>query len=315
MPVIFGHHHLLTFFENAVWNGSLSHAYCFSGPDGIGKQTMARHIAALLLGIGETKLEQHPDFYYAARAVNEKTGKLNKDFSIEQVRAFRAHLSQTSWSGGYQIAILDDAELLNESSGNALLKVLEEPPEKSVLFLLTNNDQKLLPTIRSRTQLFYLNLPSESELIAELVAAGYQPALAKEAALAAGLRPGRAITLLRDGEELAQHLAEVERCHSLVGEPLCKKLKLVDDAFGDKDDAERGRERLQQILDIWISCWREALLQKNQITVEREWPKNKLAFLSGSDIARIIDSFMETKVLLKRNIHPRLLIERAIFPL
>ncbi|MBI5729296.1 MAG: hypothetical protein HY983_03610 [Candidatus Magasanikbacteria bacterium] len=313
--MIIGHSHLITFFEKAIQNGSLSHTYCFAGPEGVGKRAVARHIAALLLKVDEAKLEQHPDFYYAARTANEKTGKLNKDFSVDQVRALRSHLGETSWSGGYQVAILDDAELLNESSGNALLKVLEEPPEKSVIFLLTDNDQKLLPTIRSRAQLFYLNLPSASELTAGLIAAGYQKLAVQEAVMAAGFRPGRAIALLRDRETLAAHLAEVERCRSLVGEPLYTKFKLVDNAFGDKEDAERGRERLQEILDIWINCWREALLQKNQINAGRAWPEGKLAALTGNEMARIIDSFMETKVLLKRNIHPRLLIERAIIPL
>jgi len=313
--VIIGHHRLLAFFEDAVKNGSLSHAYCFSGPNGVGKRAVARHIAAKLLGVAEAKLERHPDFYYVERVVNEKTGKLNKDFSVDQVRALRAHLGQTSWSGGYQAAILDDAELLNESSGNALLKTLEEPPEKSVLFLLTNDDQKLLPTIRSRAQIFYLPPLPESELIAGLSAAGFPELRAKKAALAAVFCPGRALALLQDDGAFEAHFAEVERCRSLVGAPFYVKLKLVDNAFGDKEDAERGREKLRKILDIWISCWREALLQKNQITAGRGWPEGKLASLAGSDIARVIDSFMEAKVLLKRNIHPRLLVERAILPL
>lgn len=313
--MVIGHRHFLAFFENALESGFLSHAYCFAGPDGVGKRTVARHIAALLLKTEEPRLEQHPDFYYATRIVSEKTDKLNKDFSIAQVRALRTHLGQTSWSGGYQVAILDDAELLNESSGNALLKVLEEPPARSILFLLTSNEEKLLPTIRSRAPVFHLRLPSGSELTEGLVAAGYEESKVREAMAAAGFRPGRALAMLRDEEALKAHLAEAERCRSLVGEPFCAKLKLINDAFGDKEDSERGRARLQEVLDVWIQSWRAALLQKSKIGFGREWPEDKLSALTGSDIARIIDSFMEVKIFLRRNVHPRLLIERAILPL
>lgn len=313
--MIIGHDHLLAFFRKAIESGSLSHAYCFVGPDGVGKRTVARRVAAELLGVNESKLDQQPDFYYVARAINEKTDKLNKDLTIDQIRALRAHFGQKSWSGSYQVAIVDTAELLNDSSGNALLKILEEPPEKTVLFLLTSNDQKLLPTIRSRVQRFYLTVPSERQLVEALITRGYEQGMVEKAVLAAGLRPGRAITLLSDREMLDAYLAEAERCRSLAGEPFYKKLKLVETVFGDKDDAERGREKLQEILDIWIQCWREALLQKNQITAQQEWPAEKLNALTGVDVARIIDSFMETKALLKRNIHPRLLIEHAILPL
>lgn len=315
MSVIIGQRHLLAFFDKAIRSGSLSHTYCFSGADGVGKRAVARHLAAELLGVEEARLESHPDFYYAGRTVNEKTGKLNRDFSIEQARDLRAHLSQTAWSKGYQVAILDDAELLNESSSNALLKILEEPPEKSVLFLLTNNDRTLLPTIRSRAQIFYLALPSEKELTAGLSAAGIDSALVAVAVAASNLRPGRALALLREPDELTKYHAEVERCQSLVGAPLYTKLKLVESIFGDKEDAERGRGNLQETLDVWISTWREALLEKNKIVATTHWPEKALSSLTNKDIASAIDSFIATKTLLKRNIHPRLLVESAIIPL
>lgn len=130
-----GQHKIVKFFDNAIKNGHLSHCYCFVGPDGIGKKTLAKKLSAELLKVAEDKLATHPDFIYLERETDEKTGKLKKNISIEQARNLRSRLRSKSWLDGYRAVIIDETELLNEESSNALLKLLEEPSEQNIFFL------------------------------------------------------------------------------------------------------------------------------------------------------------------------------------
>jgi DNA polymerase III subunit delta' len=143
--------------------GRLAHAYIFAGPAGVGKQTFARELAKTLLcfhpnvdalqscgDCGSCKsfdAETHPDFNAFAPREDEN------QFAVEIVReeiipklAFKPALSNR------RATLLDDADKLNDASGNALLKTLEEPPPGSHLLLVTNKFEGVLPTIRSRCQ-------------------------------------------------------------------------------------------------------------------------------------------------------------------
>ncbi len=160
----------------------MAHAYCFVGPNGVGKRAAARYLAAKLLKVKEEALNSHPDFYHAGRSEEEKTGKLKKDISIDQVRELSARLQNKPWLGGYQAAILEDAELLSASAGNALLKILEEPAAKSALFLIATDDGELLPTIRSRCQLIYFHMVETDKIAEALKKEGCPAKIAEEAA-------------------------------------------------------------------------------------------------------------------------------------
>ena len=139
MPII-GHEKIIAFFDKLVTNGALSQSYCFVGSDGMGKKTVARYLATQLLKIQDKQLDTHPDFYYICRQIDEKTEKIKKDIGIAQIRQIKEKLGRKSWFGGYQIIVIDEAELLNEESGNALLKSLEEAGAQRVFFLLTPPD-------------------------------------------------------------------------------------------------------------------------------------------------------------------------------
>ncbi len=234
---------------------------------------------------------------------------------MAQAREMRARLQLKSWFGGYQVMLIDEAELLNEESANALLKILEEPPEKSLIILLTENDFALPATVRSRCQCFYFSLVPEREIVESLLKNGYAAATAALSAKLAWGRPGRAITLAENAEALSVSEGEVKRFQKLLGVPFYSKLKLIEEIFGDKDDAVRGRERLQNILDIWILEWRQLLLFKNNSAGNKEngaWLEREARRFSQSALREIIDLLVEAKTLLGRNIHPRLLVERVL---
>lgn len=310
--MIIGHQHILQFFEGAKKNDRLAHAYCFVGANQVGKRTVARQIAADLLDVPLAQLETHPDFYAVERLEDEKTGKLKKELAVSQAREIRSRLQRTSWSGGYQVTIINEAELLNDESANALLKILEEPGSKSILFLLTEDEGKLLSTIRSRSQLFYFSLVPEASLAKGLEEQGVAPEKARELATLAWGRPGRALSMVQNPERTLWQLGEISRFHKLIDQPFYLKLKIIDELFGSKDsedrDSQRQRDHLQQILDIWIGLWREVL----RVRAGMEATSHVAVSFPERKVAGILDQLFEAKILLRQNIHPRLLVEQII---
>lgn len=297
--MIIGHRKIVNFFKEAMAQNRLAQAYCLVGPESVGKRKIAQFVAGNLLGVSEDKLTTHPDYYYLSRLSDEKTGKLKKDISIGQAREMRGRLQNRSWLGGYQITVIDEAELLNEESGNALLKILEEPGERSVFFLLTEDDSALLSTVRSRCQLFNLPLVAEEEIFSELKKLGHAENVARESAAIAWGRPGRAINFAENQQEREDYLKEVARWEETLDEPFYLKLKSVEDLFGDKTDHIRGRDKLQATLDLWMMLWRQFLISGQS--------KN----FSPTQAVAIIDRLREAKRFLGQNIHPRLLVEET----
>ena len=86
MSDIIGHKRILQFFDSVIEHDNLSHAYCFTGPGSVGKRTVAKTLAAKILNVDLEKLNTSLDFSLVERAINEKTGKMRKDISIEQIR-------------------------------------------------------------------------------------------------------------------------------------------------------------------------------------------------------------------------------------
>jgi DNA polymerase III gamma/tau subunit len=318
MPII-GHEKIISFFDKLIVNNSLSQSYCFVGREMVGKRTMARYLAAQLLKIDEAKLDTYPDFYYLSRAVDEKSGKLKKEISIAQARGIKERLGGKSWFGAYQVVIIDEAELLNEESGNALLKILEEPTEKRVFFLLTSDDSKLLPTIRSRCQMVYFSLVSASKIEQALLGLGHEKKIAREAAELAWGRPGRGIELCNNEELKINADNESKRWATIMNVPFYKKLTAVEDLLKDasaaesnKTDTVRTGEKLQDILETWQILWRDVMLDKLQNK------ENKI--LAGSSvpmskILAVMDSFKKSKILLGQNINPKLVVEQILLSL
>lgn len=300
MPII-GHAKIISFFDKVIANGALSQSYCFVGSDGVGKKTTARYLAAQILNVSDKQLDTHPDFYFITRQIDEKTEKIKKDISAAQARQIKEKLGRKSWFGGYQVIIIDEAELLNEESGNALLKNLEEAGGQRVFFLLTSDDSELLPTIRSRCQMFYFSLVDAKAVEAGLIKLGYAEALAAESAKLAWGRPGRAVMLATNDELRNNFNAEAERWQKIEDAPYYQKIKAVEDLFNEKTDNLRTSEKLSSALETWTVLWREKILE--QI-------KNSNS--SALATVGLIDNFKKAQILLAQNINPRLVVEQIL---
>lgn len=213
----------------AAWNGGrLPHAWLIEGPRGVGKATLAYRIARFVLSArGEAggnlfggtlppasldiAIEDpacrriaaggHADLLTIERTVNEKTGKMRRDIAAEDARGLPEFFSMTAAEGGYRVAIVDSVDETNAESVNALLKIVEEPPARSLILLLAHRPGRVLPTIRSRCRRLMLRPLPDSDVLALLQAR--HPDLSRDdatavAALAEG-SPGRALRLLAAG--------------------------------------------------------------------------------------------------------------------
>ncbi len=196
-------------------SGRMPHAVVLAGPQGIGKATLAFRLARFLLSRGEedggglfgdvappTSLYLapenpvfrrvaaggHADLVTVEREYDEKRGRLKNDISVESVRRIHPFLRMTAAEGGWRMVIVDGADALNASSQNALLKILEEPPKKTVLILTTSQPGKFLPTIRSRCRMVHME-PLPDAILSELLEK-----------MAPGLGPDEKNILIRMGQ-------------------------------------------------------------------------------------------------------------------
>jgi DNA polymerase-3 subunit delta' len=105
----------------------------------------------------------HPDMRWLERLINEKTGNLARNISVDQVRELGEFMSMTAALSPWRVAVIDSVDDLETSGANALLKILEEPPANTLFFLVSHSPGRLLPTIRSRCRrLDFSNLDDDA---------------------------------------------------------------------------------------------------------------------------------------------------------
>ncbi|MBV9239343.1 MAG: DNA polymerase III subunit delta', partial [Xanthobacteraceae bacterium] len=156
----------------AYRGGRMPHAWLIGGSPGIGKATLAYRMARFVLAHPDPTApdvqaaqtlavapehpvarritaQAHSDLLALERTVGDN-GKLRTEIAVADVRRTIAFYGSTAGEGGWRICIVDSVDELNRFGTNALLKILEEPPARSLLFLLSHAPGQVLPTIRSR---------------------------------------------------------------------------------------------------------------------------------------------------------------------
>lgn len=226
---LIGHEAAERAFLQAFASGRLPHAWLISGPQGVGKATFAYRIARFLLSqpaqavegglfeapaapttldverghrvFRQVALQAHPDFRLLRRTVNPKNGKLRTEIIVDDVREVIDFLHLKPAASPWRVVIVDCADELNDSSANALLKILEEPRPNTVMLLLAHAPQALLPTIRSRCRKLVLQ-PLPRDLATSELAARFPDIAAEDRALAvatSGGSLGQAIRMIEQG--------------------------------------------------------------------------------------------------------------------
>ena len=182
---LIGHDYLLLTLKNLFDDNKLPNKILFSGQKGIGKCTLSYHLCNYILSKKEDfsydlqKFEinknnksyilvdnnSHPNFYL----INLKEGK--KNIEISQIRDMISFTNKSSFDNEHKIIVIDNLEYLNSSSANALLKVIEEPNNKVLFFLIHDNQKKIFNTLKSRCIQFrvYLEKKTKNKILSSLV--------------------------------------------------------------------------------------------------------------------------------------------------
>lgn len=255
---LLGNERLRQDLSAAAQGGKLGHFYLLSGPEGAGKRTLARLLAAAMECTGKDKPcgvcrdcrkalnGTHPDVI----TVDDPE---KKTVPVELIRSARADLFVRPGEGARKVYLFPRAQDLGLPGQNALLKALEEPPAYGAFILLTDNPAKLLPTVRSRC--IELRLQPLSETVLEGVLKrelpDSDPAGRKAAIVRSGGFLGQARKLLADGGSLRPETLEFARCVA-SREPLALLHLLIP--------LEKSkREPLAALLTQWLELVTQAL--------------------------------------------------------
>ncbi|HZP70451.1 MAG TPA: DNA polymerase III subunit delta' [Pseudolabrys sp.] len=293
--VMFGHAEAEAALLEAYKSGRIAHAWLIGGPPGIGKATLAYRMARFVLANPDPQAAAvqkapslavdpaHPvarriaaqaqgDLLVLERVVNEQTGKLYTVIRVDDVRRAVTFFGSTAGAGGWRVAIVDAVDEMQREGANALLKALEEPPQRSLLLLVSHAPGRELATIRSRCRRLLLR-PLDAADVARAVAAATGRDAADEeirqAAAAAEGSVGRAFALL-DGESLAlrskvldllARLPDLDpRALHALGDSLGGSEPRVLDAFMDLvngwlsarlRDAHAEKARMARVAETW----------------------------------------------------------------
>ena len=148
-------------FETSIQEHQTAHAFLIKGQVGVGKNNLAVHLTSGFLG-DETKLinnEGDEGIVPDCRLISPVEGK--ETISIDQIRSLKSFLLLTSLKGHGKVGIINPADSMTYPAVNSLLKILEEPPEDTLLILLTDSINKLPSTIVSRVQIITVENPNK----------------------------------------------------------------------------------------------------------------------------------------------------------
>ncbi|MCA9930380.1 MAG: DNA polymerase III subunit delta', partial [Anaerolineales bacterium] len=263
---VIGHEWAVEMLKSGIENGRIGHAYLITGPDHIGKTTLARTFAMALncQGIDNTlrpcgtcrpcrliAADRHPDVRLVAPEVSGR-GKLT--LKIEMIRQLQHDLNLSAYEATYKVAILQRFDTATQGAANAFLKTLEEPPGNVILMLTANDADTLLPTISSRCRTVNLR-PLPAELIQQSLAVRQQ-VREDDAYLLAHLADGRlgwAVAAAQDDAMLTERRAHLDTLYeALDGQRVSR--------FAIADKLSRKAEALPDLLRSWLSWWRDVMV-------------------------------------------------------
>jgi DNA polymerase-3 subunit delta' len=262
--------------SNAVQGDRGAHAYLFAGPGHVGKTLTALQFAQALNCTGEAPpcgrcrpceriaAGNHADveIVYPGGPCDEgdhdhKPGD-SRDIRVCQVRRLERTISRAPFEGRCRVQVIEPADALNQIGQNALLKTLEEPPPNVVLVLITEHEDALLETIRSRVRRVPFVGMSRGEIERTLrTRRDVEPERAAALARLSGGRLGWAILALHDERMMQAREEALARAEELAGASLAQRFAFAAELGGRYT---KDRAAVQASLEMWQEWWRDILL-------------------------------------------------------
>ena len=278
------------YLTNSIKSNMVSHAYMFEGPNGIGKNTMARELAAILLEM--ENLFNSPDYIEIKPDGNS--------IKIAQIRKLQSDILVKPYKS-YKIYVIDEAQKMTVEAQNALLKTLEEPPKYAIIILITDNKESLLDTIKSRCEIIKFTPIPMQEVASYLTMNGID---SKRASLLANFSRGsmkKAIEL-SESEEFNFMREEVQKYVEtfLIG----NLIEIMD----IQSNIDKYKDQITNVLDLLINYFRDIMMVKENVDNSMIINLDRLIFVKNmsnkttySQLSKIIDIIEETKNKLRSN--------------
>ena len=278
------------YLSNSIKSNMISHAYMFEGPSGVGKNTMARELAATLLDM--ENLFNSPDYIEITPDGNS--------IKIAQIRKLQSDILVKPYKS-YKIYVIDEAQKMTVEAQNALLKTLEEPPKYAIIILITNNKESLLDTIKSRCEIIKFTPIPLVEVADYLTQIGVDKNIASLLA-----------NFSRGSMQKAIELSESEDVHIMRDEVQ----KYVEtfltgsmlDIMDIQSSIEKYKDNITNVLDLLVNYFRDIMMVKENVDSSMIINLDRLVFIKNmstkitySQLSKIIDIIEETKNKLRSN--------------
>lgn len=317
---IVGQEKAVSFLRNALKNGNVSHAYLFTGPDGVGKRMAAGLFAVSLLcgegGCGvcgscrKALAGAHPDI--------EVISPDGKTLKIEQIRKISGSIGYKPFEGARRIYVIEEAHAMTAEAANALLKSLEEPPAHVVFVLTAAGTDSLLPTIVSRCQEIPYGTIKSTVVRDYLTAMGVDEVAASAAA---GLSAGslsRAIEISAPGAGNDIRTLLLDRINDLRTGGLVNLFAVKDEVMGmvKAQEKQGNASAAVRVVDLLASWYRDVIVYAETGNTELLHNKDRSDSIVNATVdkkkaAAVLASLVETGAAMRTNASKELLLEHA----
>ena len=263
---IIGHDWAVGRLQRSLRNRRQRHAYLISGAPALGKRTLALAFARALNCEAACRDARPCSTCRACRAISrERDPDLilaradeGATLKIDAIRDVTRLLALKPYAARYRIAIFEDFDLVAPLAQDALLLTLEEPADHAVIILLARAAERVLPTIRSRAQAIPLRPATPRTIASALAERGCPEERAELIARLSGGRTGWALSAIQDEQPLQARRETLDALRDILAGGRLIRLKA-----SDKLSRRVGRDKaaLRDTLEIWLTYWRDVLLQ------------------------------------------------------
>ncbi len=319
-----GHKWAVDLLTRHLAEREVRHAYLFTGPDGVGKRTLALQFTQALLceappASGEVcgrcrvcrlvPSQSHPDLHVL------EAGQVGGTLEVGQVREQQRMLALAPFEASRRVSLLLRFHEASQSAANALLKTLEEPPPQVILLLTARSVDSVLPTVASRCEILRLRSLPISDLEEALIRRAVPRDEARLLARLTGGRPGRALRWAESPAVLARREELLSDLLSLLSGTRSERFAYVDQLTKGNEEPQVKRRRCTEALEVWMGWWRDVMLRSfraQAVSLHPDRASELERIASAVDAASAlgaVQAIERTRIAIAKNANLRLAME------
>lgn len=337
---VIGHEQTIRFLEKLLDVSNRPHGYLFYGGKGLGKDSLVQQFIQQLMcqkhhiknnsipecipcgGCEHCNQKQHPDICIIDREVDEKTGKLKKNIGIEQIRVLQGQLQKGTFLGAYNCGLIQNAHLLSDSAANSLLKLLEEPPKQTLLFLTADTLVTIPKTIMSRCQLVHIGQVATEAIKIALEENGIESEKAQRIAQVAQGAPQYALSLAQNTEKQEAYYKKIQEILRILQAPNYERFQIIDGSLKEYKGVSAQLRYVSEFVSLLNSVLRDILLISYGISSEF-----RVHMIIQQDLEKLTQKYSSERIKglliqnkrflqqVNKNINPQLALENILLSL